>query len=421
MGAVRLIIFFSAAASSMVLLAAGFLKGVDLFAFLMDLRQWKSVPLWLAAIATPLIPVVEIVFGAMFVLGLRRRLAAFASVVLVIVLSAAYLIEYSLGGTPSCGCFGALSRASSGVEGDIVSTLIRNGLMGVAWCAWLATARAFDPSVRPASRKLDGQTSAVRGGSAVAGTRAFSLIELLVVILIVAVLLAITLPSIKNFRRNSAKAVMASDLRQHATIFSAYSGDFRGFLPYFTDPVNSPMSFTEPISGINLPQTFYFDANWMWTLALSQSYYAGNVNDPTFQPPNERTGRRDRAMSYFGYMYPCVFITDPLYFSGDRRDDRSQLRGTQLSEVLFPSDKSLIVNQRWYSDPTVQGGNDPHSSSSPSIHVAMTDTAWVTIPPDRYLVHQFGDGWDLPLTRDVGGTRSIASHTTMGVRGRDRR
>ncbi len=420
MGLVRLAIFISAVASSIVLLAAGFLKGVDLFAFLMDLRQWKSVPLWLAAIATPLIPVVEIVFGAMFVLGLRRRVAAFASVSLVAILSAAYLFEYSQGGTPSCGCFGALSRAS-GVEGDLVTTLVRNGLMASAWIGWLATATASQSTASVGVATDDRLHLTENQASAVPVGRAFSLIEVLVVILIVAVLLAITLPSITNFRRNSAKAVMASDLRQHATIFSAYSNDFRGFLPYFTDPVNSPMSFTEPVSGINLPQTFYFDASWMWTLALSQSYYAGNVNDPTFQPPNERTGRRDRAMSYFGYMYPCVFITDPLYFSGDRRDDRSQLRGTQLSEVLFPSDKTLIVNQRWYSDPTVQSTNNPHSAASPSIHVAMTDTAWVSIPPERYIVHQFGDGWDLPLTRDVGGTSSIASHTTLGVRGRDRR
>lgn len=252
--------------------------------------------------------------------------------------------------------------------------------------------------------------------------KAFSLSELLVVIVIVVILISLVLPAVARFRRNSAQSLMASDLRQHAIIFTTYSNDFRGFMPYFTDPINSPMVLTEPVSGIQAGQTFYFDAKINWPLALSAGYYAGNIKDATFQPPNQRTGRRDIISPYGGYLYPCVYIADPKFFSEDRLNDRSQLRATQLSEVLFPSDKALVVNQRWWQEGWGESGFPAwgQGATSAPIHVAMVDTAWVPIPGDRHIWHRFGDGPDPDIGRDPSGNMFVASHTWNGVRGRDR-
>jgi len=250
---------------------------------------------------------------------------------------------------------------------------------------------------------------------------AFSLVELLIVMVVIAVLVAVAVPSFIRFCGNSAQAVMASDLRQHATVFTTYTADLKGFLPYFTDPVNSPTTLTDPIGGHVWPQVFYFSASTLWPLVLTLSYYEGNVNHPSFRSPDPRTGRRSGGSSRFSYSYPCVYIADPKYFSQDRRDDRLQLRATQLSEVLFTSDKALIVNQNWWQQSWGENGmpSRDHGPTAP-IHVAMADTSASAILPDQYIAHRFGDG-DFNLSLDPSGNRFIASHTNDGVRGRDRR
>jgi hypothetical protein len=159
----------------------------------------------------------------------------------------------------------------------------------------------------------------------------------------------------------------------------------------------------------------------MWPAVLTPSYYEGNVNHPSFRAPDPRTGRRGVGSSRFSYTYPCVYIADPKYFSQDRRDDRSQLRATQLSEVLFTSDKALIVNQLWWQLSWGTNGmpSRGHGATTP-IHVAMADTSAVAIPADQHIWHRFGDG-DFNLGLDPSGNVKVASHTIDGVRGRDRR
>jgi len=98
---------------------------------------------------------------------------------------------------------------------------------------------------------------------------AFSLVELLIVMIVIAVLVAVAVPSFIRFCGNSAQAVMASDPRQHATVFTTQPADFKGFLPYFTDPINSPTTLTDPIGGHVWPQVFYFSASTLWPLVLN--------------------------------------------------------------------------------------------------------------------------------------------------------
>src|SRR5436190_4890447 len=61
---------------------------------------------------------------------------------------------------------------------------------------------------------------------------AFTLVELLVVIGIIAVLIAILLPALSKARSSSAEVVCQSNLRQFALGISMYADSNKGIMPY---------------------------------------------------------------------------------------------------------------------------------------------------------------------------------------------
>src|SRR5690606_6354603 len=63
-------------------------------------------------------------------------------------------------------------------------------------------------------------------GRVQASARAFTLVELLIVIAVLALLIGILLPGLHGAQRTTRSAVCLSNLRQHATGTSSYAADF---------------------------------------------------------------------------------------------------------------------------------------------------------------------------------------------------
>jgi prepilin-type N-terminal cleavage/methylation domain-containing protein len=76
---------------------------------------------------------------------------------------------------------------------------------------------------------------------AVASPRGFTLVELLVVIGVIAVLIALLVPTLAKARRSAQDLVCVSNVRQIANIFFVYANENKGYYPPLAPDVSSPI------------------------------------------------------------------------------------------------------------------------------------------------------------------------------------
>lgn len=76
--------------------------------------------------------------------------------------------------------------------------------------------------------------------------RAFTLVELLVAIAIIAILIAILLPTLRDARRAGRRTVCMSQMRQLGVAHQSYAADFSGFIAAFNGPAGISFAPTRP-------------------------------------------------------------------------------------------------------------------------------------------------------------------------------
>jgi prepilin-type N-terminal cleavage/methylation domain-containing protein len=174
------------------------------------------------------------------------------------------------------------------------------------------------------------------------GTRpnyAFTVVELMVVMVLIGILMALSAPMIGAARDAARAGETLSNLRGHTAVFSSYLADYRDQYPAITS-TKASYSVVRCESADVAIRARYFDASVLWGIALADQYYGGDWASRSFQSGWARSPGRRVA----GLVWSCSFLADPNYYDPRRRTvPPTQLRTTRGTEIKFSSAKGMLT------------------------------------------------------------------------------
>jgi len=241
--------------------------------------------------------------------------------------------------------------------------------------------------------------------------RAFTLLELILVIALVGLLLSLLSPALFSARQFARTGISLSNLRLHAAAFEMYGTDAKGQAPYLVAPTPALHVIRNQTHDVAVAVP-YFESNVYWNIGLADTYYAGDPWSRSFRSPFRTTPiSRDFPMATT-YSKTCALLASPEYFIMESRTyPPIGLRGVRLDEVVFPSKKSVLGDYA-----TVKfGGQSPTISLIGFFdgHAARVAQVHIDDPGDGLAAFEHYGGHLL------GRFQFPFLHTFAGVRARD--
>ena len=169
--------------------------------------------------------------------------------------------------------------------------------------------------------------------------RAFTVLELIVVVILAALLMALVVPQIHSVRKRSLDAASLANMRTHAQVLSLYSNDHRDTAPFLADP---DATYTVARGG-GLTVTYeFFEAVELWGVSLVDDYYGFGLGSDRWDEDIDWSVFARPGPGGLLYQYSPTSFTLPAYWDVDsRRSD--QLRSIRVSQVRYPATKVVFM------------------------------------------------------------------------------
>jgi prepilin-type N-terminal cleavage/methylation domain-containing protein len=275
--------------------------------------------------------------GCWLLLRPRSRWICRAAVVTLVAFSLVLVVLSKKDVPAGCGCIGLLRWAGLR-DGSPWLGIVRNlGLI----CALGWVGSVIQENQRPAAATPEGNARSSRFDS---GRGAFTLLELLVVIAVIAVLLALVVPTLVGARDRGRVARVLATHRQLLGAVSMYCEQNSGYLPYFATPGN-PTGPTM-LGGVNIGTPYFIGQSIHWASLIVPDYF-GSRAAIEFDQSRDTTQQRDwpeQVVRSHYWMAHGAFAA-PRYWEGAAPPaDLSLFHGMRLSDAAYPSAKGLLID-----------------------------------------------------------------------------
>lgn len=296
-------------------------KIIDISVFETSLAKWSLIPsehIFPIAIG---ISCLQLAAALMWLSRTGAAAAVWIAVVLLVLFSAFAAYQAAISTVPKCDCISILDQYFQ-QQDQLRYALARNAVM--VFMLVVGTVLTHG------QMRMPYRARAVSGAE-----RAFTVLEMMLVIALVGVLVSLLAPSLGRARDLGRRSVDLANMRSHAAVFHAYSIDWRDNFPFFMDP-RATSTVLRPSQGqpVAIP---YFFAHAFWNYALADGYYEGSHWHKSFYTP---TRRPMRGTSYY---YGCAFLASPSYWNQRTRTGLTQLVPTSHHQVRTPSIKALFT------------------------------------------------------------------------------
>jgi prepilin-type N-terminal cleavage/methylation domain-containing protein len=373
-----------------------------LFAYAAWAKGWNSVQF--ASVVAHLLHVgsrnVAVLLAAITMIGVEAFLAArlifgsasqrlLVAVLLTLAVLTIVLVLLAVDpAAPTCGCFGAV-RVRHAREDAIVGIVRNVALIAlVGWAYWRAAPGGLQ-RLYPVARVRRGRVETSERSQG-----AFTLVEILMVIVVLAVLIAVVVPALGAIRQKAKEAQSLSVQRQVFAALSMYGMDNRAFHPYFQTPGNP--DGPQMLYGFDLPRQYFTAGRAFWVTLVAPTYFEpGAAIDVD---PRQRQ-QWNKEHQYPSEVFPSrIALTDtafaiPRYWDTDLPpNDKALLRGTTHADIAFPSSKGLTLDLLIGA---LAADTTDRKSSAPTASVGRCDGSaafvpWPAARPDQVVERPYG-------------------------------